>query len=88
MAEYISHAVDLFLSEHSDEYGFAHVIGVEFNSDMSQAHIAIKCPSEKNEVKLDEKINRNKRAIAEKFEMYFNSKRTPKLNFKFFKIND
>lgn len=88
MAEYISHAVEIYLSENTHFYNFTYVLSTNISVDFSNAYIYIKCPESHDEATVEAKLNRDKGKIAKICNMVFNSKRTPHLIFKVVKTDE
>jgi ribosome-binding factor A len=79
--EFVKHGVDLFLAQHSDEYGFSHVIDVNMSEDLKTAYIYFSCPVEKNEKTMENKIVKDRSEIFELFKESFSSKFMPRTQF-------
>jgi ribosome-binding factor A len=88
MAEYISHGVELYLSENVQYYQFAYVLSTNISVDFSNAYVYINCPESLKEENVEARLTKDKRKIAEKCKMIFNSKRTPHLIFKVVKSDE
>jgi ribosome-binding factor A len=86
--EFVRHSVDLYLAQHSDEYGFSHVIDVNMSEDLKTAYIYFSCPVEKNSKTLENKIVKDRTEIFELFKESFSSKFMPKTKFVCIKEQD
>lgn len=88
MAEYISHGVEMYLSENVQFYQFAYVLSTNISVDFSNAYVYINCPKELDEARVEAKLERDRGKIAQMCKMFFNSKRTPHLIFKVVKPDE
>ena len=79
--ELVRQSIDLFLAQNLNELGFTHIIDVNMSEDLKTAFIYISCPVDKNEKKLENRIDKKKREIVEIFRERFTSKYIPKLKF-------